>query len=103
MELQKLFSAAKIANYNSEEMNAYEESLKTLRDNFATAEFVEKSLAEAAAKAQEAETKSKDAEAKALEAAKKAIRIAKSMKEDGMDTQLIMKYTDLSQGEIENL
>ena len=38
---KKLFSAAEVANYTPEEMNAYEESLKTLRDNYATAQYVE--------------------------------------------------------------
>ena len=100
---KKLFSAAKIANYNSEEMNAYEESLKTLRDNSATAEFVEKSLAEAEAQVREAEAKLQEAEAQVREAAEGMRRTAKSMKEDGLDFSLIVKYTGLSKRTIENL
>ncbi len=49
----KLFEAAEIVNYNSEEMDAYQESLKTMRDNFATAEYVEKAVEEAVEKAVE--------------------------------------------------
>ncbi len=93
---KKLFSAAEVANYNSEEMTAYEESLKTLRDNRATAQYVEEALAKAEAKSQEAEVKSQ-------EAANKMRRAAKKMKEDGLDIQQIMEYTDLSRQEINNL
>ena len=86
---RKLFSTAEIANYNAEEMNAYQESLKTMRDNHATAEFVEQELARAEAMAQEAANRMRGA--------------AKKMKEDGLDTQSIMEYTGLSQEEIEKL
>ena len=56
---KKLFSAAEIANYNPEEMTAYEESLKTLRDNYATAQYVETAVGaavEAAVEEKEKET-----------------------------------------------
>ena len=50
---KKLFSAAEVANYNPEEMTAYEESLKTLRDNYATAQYVETAVERAVEKAVE--------------------------------------------------
>ncbi len=113
----KLFSAAEIANYNSEEMDAYQESLKTMRDNFATADFVKRELARAEAKAQkadakaqeanlkaqEADAKAQEANVKAQEAANRMRRAAKKMKEDGLDIQSIVEYTGLDQSEIENL
>ncbi len=52
---KKLFSAAEVANYTPEEMNAYEESLKTLRDNYATAQYVETAVG-AAVEEKEKET-----------------------------------------------
>ena len=114
---KKLFETAEIANYNPEEMTAYEESLKTLRDNYATNQYVEKMLAKAEAQSQEAEVKAQEAEAqsreaeaqsreaevKAQEAANRMRRAAKKMKEDGLDIQQIMEYTDLSRQEIKNL
>ena len=77
-------------------MTAYEESLKTLRDNHATNQYVEKMLAKA-------EAQSREAEVKAQEAANRMRRAAKKMKEDGLDIQQIMEYTDLSRQEIKNL
>ena len=100
---KKLFNAAEIANYNAEEMNAYEESLKTLRDNHATAEFVERELARAEAMAQEANAKMQEANAKTQEVANKMRRAAKKMKQDGLNIPSIMEYTGLSQEEIEKL
>ena len=100
---RKLFEIAEIANYNPEEMTAYEESLKTLRDNHATAKYVEKMLAKAEAQSREAEAQSREAEVKAQEAANRMRRAAKKMKEDGLDIQQIMEYTDLSRQEIKNL
>ena len=50
---KKLFSAAEVANYNPEEMTAYEESLKTLRDNHATAQYVEEAVERAVEETEE--------------------------------------------------
>ena len=58
---KKLFSAAEVANYNPEEMTAYEESLKTLRDNHATTQYVEKAVERAVEEAvEETEERTKE-------------------------------------------
>jgi len=73
---EKLFSEAEVAQLNSEDMKAYEESLKTYRDNYNVIETAKN------------DTK---------------IEIAKEMKKDKQSVESIMKYTGLSREEIAKL
>ncbi|MDF9801425.1 putative transposase/invertase (TIGR01784 family) [Catalinimonas alkaloidigena] len=73
---EKLFSEAEIAKLNSEDMKAYEESLKTYRDNYSIIETAKSDT---------------------------RIEIAKRLKNKGIDFETIAETTGLSKEEIEKL
>jgi predicted transposase/invertase (TIGR01784 family) len=73
---EKLFSEAEIAKLKPEDMKAYEESLKVYRDNY--------SIIETAVN-------------------KKTLEIAREMKKDGHSTEMIAKYTGLTNEQVEKL
>lgn len=81
---EKLFSEAEIAKLNPEDMKAYEESLKTYRDNY--------SVIETAKREGKQEGKSEG-----------MIDVAREMKKDGHPVEMIAKYTKLSKEQIEKL
>ncbi len=88
----KLFEQAEIANYSEQEYNEYEHSLKIYRDLNNVIET--------------AETKGeKRGEARGIAKGKaeKAKEIARTMLEEGLAIELIMKITQLSKEEIEQL
>ena len=85
---QRLFEAAEIAKFSSEEREAYEESLKYYRD---LKNVVDTSREEGVLEGIE----------KGIE--KRNIEIAKEMKEEGESIEKIMKYTNLSREEINEL
>ncbi len=88
----KLFEQAEIANYSEQEYNEYEHSLKVYRDLNNVIETAE-SKGE------------KKGEARGIVKGKveKAKEIARSMLEEGLAIELIMKITQLSKEEIEQL
>ena len=73
---ERLFSEAEIAKLKTEDMKAYEESLKVYRDNY--------SIIETAVN-------------------KREIEMAKEMKRDGHPLEMIVKYTRLTKEQIEKL
>jgi len=77
---EKLFSEAEIAKLNSEDMKAYEESLKTYRDNYSVIETAKK--------------EGKD---------EGMVDVAREMKKDGHPIEMIAKYTGLTKEQIEKL
>ncbi len=81
---KKLFEAAEIAKFTPEEREAYEESLKHYRD---LKNVVDTSREEGILEGID----------------KRNIEIAKQMKEDGEPIEKIMKYTNLSKEEIDEL
>ena len=89
---QKLFEAAEIAKFTPEEREAYEESLKYYRD---LKNVVDTSREEGILEGIE----------QGIEQGidKRNIEIAKQMKKDGEPTEKIMKYTNLSKKEIDEL
>ena len=93
---ERLFSAAEIAQLNPSEMKAYDESLKTLWDNYSTLETAkQEGLAQGI----------EEGLAKGIEkgAYLKAITIAKEMKKEGLPVAQIARFTGLSQQDIEGL
>ncbi len=85
---QRLFEAAEIAKFSPAEREAYEESLKYYRD---LKNVVDTSREEGILEGVE----------KGIE--KRNIEIAKEMKEEGESIEKIMKYTNLSKEEINDL
>lgn len=77
---EKLFSEAEIAKLSSEDMKAYEESLKVYRDNYSVIET-----------------------AKREGATEREIEIAKKLKQNGVSTDIIVKTTGLTEKQIEKL
>jgi predicted transposase/invertase (TIGR01784 family) len=77
---EKLFSEAEIAKLNPNEMKAYEESLKTYRDQYSVIETAKKEGA-----------------------SKREVEIARAMKKDGHPVETIARYTGLEKEEIEKL
>lgn len=75
-----MFSEAEIAKLNSEDMKAYEESLKVYRDNYSVIET-----------------------AKREGATEREIEIAKKLKQNGVSTDIIVKTTGLTEKQIEEL
>ena len=73
---EKLFSEAEIAKLNSEDMKAYEESLKAYRDNYSVIETAKK---------------------------ERDIEIARMLKMNGVAIDLIAKSTSLTKEQIEKL
>jgi len=92
----KLFEQAEIANYSEQEYNEYEHSLKIYRDLnnvIETAEIKGEKRGEARG----------IAKGKIEGKAEKAKEIARTMLEEGLVIELIMKITQLSKEEIEQL
>jgi predicted transposase/invertase (TIGR01784 family) len=81
---EKLFSEAEIAKLNPNEMKAYEESLKTYRDQYSVIESAKK-------------------EGILEGASKREVEIARAMKKDGHPVETIARYTGLKMEEIEKL
>ncbi len=81
---QKLFKTAEIAKFNSEELKQYEASVNAYRD-------IKNSI----------DTAFEKGEVKGKIEGK--IEIAKQMKKDKLDLDLIMKYTGLTEKEINGL
>lgn len=77
---EKLFTEAEIAKLNSEDMKAYEESLKVYRDNYSVIETAKN----------EGKNENK-------------VETAIAMKKEGLSTDLINKITGLSRDQIEKL
>jgi predicted transposase/invertase (TIGR01784 family) len=77
---EKVFSEAEIAKLNPEDMKAYEESLKTYRDNYSVIETAKK----------EGKHEGK-------------IEVAKRLKQRGIDIQTIVETTGLTIEEIAKL
>ncbi|MEQ9440186.1 MAG: PD-(D/E)XK nuclease family transposase [Cyclobacteriaceae bacterium] len=77
---EKLFAEAEIAKLNSEDMKAYEESLKVYRDNYSVIETAKK--------------EGKD---------EGMVDVAREMKKDGHPIEMIAKYTGLTREHIEKL
>lgn len=73
---EKLFNEAEIAKLTPEDMKAYEESLKTYRDNYSVIETAVN---------------------------KKAIEIARKLKQRGVDIDIIVETTSLTKEQIEKL
>ena len=97
---KKLFEQAEIARYSETERRQYEESRKEYWDYFSTMETAEKKgrakgLAEGIEKGR--------AEGRAEGAVKEKMAIARQMKADGMSTDVIVKYTNLTEEEIRRL
>jgi len=81
---EKLFSEAEIAKLNSEDMKAYEESLKAYRDNYSVIETAKN-------------------EGILEGASKREIEIARELKRNGVAVDLIEKTTGLTKEQIEKL
>ena len=81
---EKLFSEAEIAKLNSEDMKAYEESLKVYRDNYSVIETAKQ-------------------EGILEGASKREIEIARELKRNGAETSLIAKTTGLNNEQIAKL
>ncbi|MGB3587319.1 MAG: Rpn family recombination-promoting nuclease/putative transposase [Tunicatimonas sp.] len=81
---EKLFSEAEIAKLNSEDMKAYEESLKVYRDNYSVIETAKNEGK------QEGKNENK-------------VETAIAMKKEGLSTNLINKITGLPKEQIEKL
>ena len=77
---EKLFSEAEVAKLNPEDMKAYEESLKTYRDNYSVIE-----------------TAKKEGIQEGIE------KTAKTMKREGLSFELINRITGLTKEQIEKL
>ena len=77
---EKLFSEAEVAKLNPEDMKAYEESLKTYRDNYSVIE-----------------TAKKEGIQEGVE------KTAKTMKREGLSFELINRITGLTKEQIEKL
>lgn len=77
---EKLFSEAEIAKLNSEDMKAYEESLKVYRDNYSLIE-----------------TAKNEGIQEGIE------KTARTMKEEGLSLELISKITGLAKDRVERL
>ena len=97
---QKVFEQAEIARYTPEEHFAYEESLKNMRDInsviiSAEKEGVRRGRAEGLAEGR--------AEGLAEGAKSASIAIARSLKDSGVDINLIVKSTGLTIEEIQKL
>ena len=97
---RKLFESAKIANFTGEEQLSYIESEKMKYDyenvlEYAVEQATEKGLEEGLAKGRE------EGEAKGI--AEKARSVAVNMLADGLATELVTKYTGLSEAEIKAL
>jgi len=88
----KLFEQAEIANYSEQEYNEYEHSLKIYRD-----------LNNVIETAEIKGEKRGEARGIAKGKAEKAKEIARTMLEEGLAIELIMKITQLSKEEIEQL
>jgi predicted transposase/invertase (TIGR01784 family) len=89
---ERLFSAAEIAKLTPLEMKTYDESLKTLWDNYSTLETakqegLDRGIEEGIEKG----------------AYLKAIAIAREMKKEGFTVAQVVRFTGLSQEEIEEL
>ena len=81
---EKLFSEAEIAKLNSEDMKAYEESLKVYRDNYSVIETAKN-------------------EGMLEGASKREVEIARELKRNGVAIDLIEKTTGLTKEQIEKL
>ena len=81
---EKLFSEAEIAKLNSEDMKAYEESLKVYRDNYSIIETAKN-------------------EGRLEGASKREVEIARELKRNGVAVDLIEKTTGLTKEQIEKL
>lgn len=88
----RAFATAEIARMTNQEYLQYEANLKTHRDAFAT---METAITDAHGKGR--------VEGLAEGETQKAIDIALEMKKDGVDAQVIAKYTGLSSKEIDRL
>jgi len=89
---EKLFETAEIAKFNKEEYQAYEDSLKYYRDLKNSIDYA-KEIAKNEGKI----------EGKNEGKIEGKIEIAKGMLKDNMSIELIIKYTGLSEEEINNL
>lgn len=97
---ERLFSAAEIAKLTPSEMKTYDESLKTLWDNHNTLEAIKQEGLEKGLQ----QGLEQGLEQGLLEGAHlKAVAIAKEMKKDGLPISQIIRFTGLSQKEIEGL
>lgn len=85
---ERLFEQAEIAKLNIKDMNAYEQSLKVLRDNYS----IQKTATEQGLKEGRKEGQKEE-----------KIAIAKRMKSKGIDISLIAESTGLTVEEIEKL
>ena len=81
-----------ISALSKEDRMKYDESIKIYRDNLAVMSFAEANGREKGR-----------AEGKAEGKAEEKISIARQMKADGVPTEVIMKYTQLSKEDIEQL
>jgi predicted transposase/invertase (TIGR01784 family) len=81
---EKLFNEAEIAKLNPTDMNAYEQSLKVLRDNYSAMESLKK-------------------ESRMEGRMESLIEMARIMKADGEPVEKISRYTGLTAEEIEKL
>jgi len=99
-EFIRLLTIAKVGNLNSNDMNAYERSLKIQRDNYSVRQAaVKEGLAEGKI---EGRVEGK-IEGKIEGRVEKAVEIALEMKQENLSLDLIMKLTKLSKEEIESL
>lgn len=92
----KLEQIVDIASLSKEDRMKYDESIKIYRDNLAVMSFAE-------ANGREKGRAEGRAEGKAEGKAEEKISIARQMKADGLATEIIMKYTQLSKEDIEQL
>ncbi len=92
----KLEQIVDIASLSKEDRMKYDESIKIYRDNLAVMSFAE-------ANGREKGRAEGKAEGRAEGRAEEKISIARQMKADGVPTEVIMKYTQLSKEDIEQL
>ena len=93
---EKLFNEAEIAKLKPKEMKSYQESLKVYRDNYNVLETAKKEARE------EGKAEGK-AEGKLEGKVEGKVEVAKSMKKEGLPTELIVKVTGLTKEQVEKI
>ena len=115
-EFKKLFEVAQVGKLNQKDMNAYQQNLKTLRDDYAAEQYA-KEIATKEGRAEGLAKGLSEGLAKGLSEGlakgitkgitkgeyKKALEIALEMKKEGMNTAQIVKFTKLTAKQVEAL
>ena len=102
-EFKKLFEVAQVGKLNQKDMNAYQQNLKTLRDDYAAEQYA-KEIATKEGRAEGLAKGLSEGLAKGITKGeyKKALEIALEMKKEGISNAQIVKFTKLTAKQIES-